>query len=210
MSAQPNARALKKQHTRRRILGAAIREFAELGFDAASMGVIARRAGLKKALVQYHFETKINLWKEAVDTLWLQLEELNDTLPPQPVDGTAEQEKAYIREVFRQVIRFARDHPAWVGVMFREASTPGARLDWLIEKHLRRNFEDGIALVEMAQRHGVLPEGSPLHLIHIISGALTYLLLVAPLTERITGVDLKTDDSLDTTVDLLITMLSGI
>lgn len=208
LSVQPNARELKKQRTRRQILNAAIQEFAESGFDAASMGVIARRAGLKKALVQYHFETKINLWKEAVDALWQHLQVLDHHLPPEPADGSPEEERRYIREVFRQLIRFARDHPAWVGVMFREASTPGPRLDWLIERHLRRNIEDGTRLVKMAQRHGVLPQGSPLHIIHIISGALTYLLLVAPLTERVTGVDLRTDESLDTTVDLLMNMLA--
>lgn len=208
LSVQPNARELKKQRTRGQILNAAIQEFAEAGFDAASMGAIARRAGLKKALVQYHFETKINLWKEAVDALWQHLQVLDHHLPPEPADGSPGEERRYIREVFRQLIRFARDHPAWVGVMFREASTPGPRLDWLIERHLRRNIDDGIRLVEMAQRLGVLPQGSPLHIIHIISGALTYLLLVAPLTERVTGVDLKTDESLDTTVDLLMNMLA--
>ncbi len=208
MSDQPNARELKKQRTRQRILDAAITVFAEAGFEAASMGSIATRAGVKKALVQYHFETKLNLWQEAVDALWLQLEVLDNRLPTLPEAPNAEQERGYIREVFRQLIRFAKDHPAWVGVMFREAATPGPRLDWLVERHLRRNFNDGIKLISMAQEHGLLPPGSPLHIIHIISGALTYPLLVAPLTQRVTGVDMTSDEELDITVDMLMGMLS--
>ena len=92
--------------------------------------------------------------------------------------------------------------------MFREAATPGPRLDWLVETHLKKDISDGVDFVSRAQAHGLLPQGSALHILHIISGALTYILLVAPLTKRATGVDLTVDESLDTTVDMLLAMLS--
>ncbi len=172
------------------------------------MGTIANRAGMKKALVQYHFETKLKLWQESVNLLWAEMRNLADGLPKLNKSPTVDQERNQIREAFRAIIRFAKQHPDWVGIMFREAATPGPRLDWLVETHLKNDINDGVEFVVLAQSHGLLPPGSALHILHIISGALTYILLVAPLTKRATGVDLTVEDSLDTTVDMLLTMLN--
>ncbi len=208
MTDSNNLRSQRRERTRKKILLAAVRIFAGQGFDAASMGAIASRAGMKKALVQYHFETKLKLWQESVNLLWDEMHSLAESLPKLGPQLSVEQERDQIREAFRAIIRFAKQHPDWVGIMFREAATPGPRLDWLVENHLGKDINDGVEFVTLAQSHGLLPAGSALHILHIISGALTYILLVAPLTKRATGVDLTVDESLDTTVDMLLTMLN--
>ncbi len=199
-----NSRELRRLQTRARILEGAVRVFAELGFDAASMGEIARRSGVKKALVQYHFETKDNLWREAMLHLWQQLEE---AFPHYVSDVEAASSPEQVRAVFRQVLRFARDHRAWMGIVFRESAYPGPRLDWLIEHCMRKNFDDGLRFIGLAQQAGVLPQGSPLHLLHIISGALFYVMLVAPMTHRVTGVCLTDEEQQDALLDQLMHML---
>lgn len=53
------------EHTGRdRIVQAALREFADSGFDGASIRGIAARAGVSPALVQHHFGTKARLREE--------------------------------------------------------------------------------------------------------------------------------------------------
>ncbi len=207
MTNSTNRRAQRREETREKILTAAVRVFAELGFEAASMGSIANRAGLKKALVQYHFETKLNLWQEAVNSLWEELHSLENRLPRLAEVSTRDEEREILRQVFRAIIDFARSHPDWVGIMFREASTPGPRLDWLVENHLKKDIEEGSAFIALAQSHGLLPQGSPLHILNIISGALTYPLLVSPLTKRAAGISMASEESLDATVDILLNML---
>ena len=202
-----NRRAQRREETREKILEAAVRVFAELGFEAASMGTIATRAGLKKALVQYHFETKLNLWQEAVNSLWSELHTIESRLPRLTDMTSRDDEREILREVLLGIIRFAKSRPDWVGIMFREASSPGPRLDWLVENHLKKDIEDGTRFIELAQSHGLLPEGSPLHILNIISGALTYPLLVSPLTERAAGISMASDEALDATVDILLNML---
>ena len=51
---------------RDRILAAAIEEFAESGYDGATMRAIAARAGVDSALVHHHFGTKADLFGEAI------------------------------------------------------------------------------------------------------------------------------------------------
>jgi TetR/AcrR family transcriptional regulator len=197
-------REQRKLHTRTVILEAAIKIFAEIGFDAASLGAIGRHCNIKKSLVQYHFETKEKLWKAAINRLWSQL---RSAFPDVASCAKASSKQEYIRSVLRQIIRFAKGNPSWIGIMFREASTPGPRLDWLIETHVKQDFDNGTRFVIQAQQQGLLPDVPPVHLLHIIFGSLTYALSVAPLTQQATGIDMTSEQSLETMVDALMQML---
>lgn len=200
----PLSRQQRKERTQRIILRAAIDVFAELGFEAASLGEIARRAKVKKALVQYHFETKDNLWKAAMLQLW---EQLQNAFPHYMKHMDVSHDRETVRDVFRQIIRFVKDHPAWAGILFRESATPGPRLDWLVEHCLKRNLTEGLQFIESAQAHGSLPQADPLYLLHIISGALVYVLLVAPMTERALGIQMTSDEGIEILLDTFMSML---
>ncbi len=56
--------------TRNKILKAAIKEFAEKGFDGSRMGSIAKRAGEHQALIHYHFKNKENLYIEVLKRIF--------------------------------------------------------------------------------------------------------------------------------------------
>ena len=51
---------------RERIVGAAVDEFGELGYDGATMRGIAARAGVDAALVHHYFGTKADLFGDAI------------------------------------------------------------------------------------------------------------------------------------------------
>lgn len=52
--------------TRSAILDAATELFCQKGYDGTSMNEIAAKAGVTKSLLQYHFESKDNLWVQAI------------------------------------------------------------------------------------------------------------------------------------------------
>ena len=52
----------RSSETRARILDAALREFSALGMAGARMDQIAAAAGVNKALLYYHFDSKENLY----------------------------------------------------------------------------------------------------------------------------------------------------
>ena len=58
---------------RDRLLGAAAREFASTGFEAASLGRIAEEAGVSKPALYYYFEDKADLYATVVRTAWQRL-----------------------------------------------------------------------------------------------------------------------------------------
>ncbi|WP_133300614.1 TetR/AcrR family transcriptional regulator [Seongchinamella sediminis] len=196
----PNSRERQRLQTRAQILSAAIDGFARSGFEATSLAEVARRAGVKKALVQYHFATKEQLWKEAALLIWQQRNDfLRDILATPDEPDLTEQ----MRRGFVALVEFSLEHPQWLWFMFHEAAVGGDRQAWLLDKCLARDYRLGEAFVRQFQRQGLIREGSPMQLLHLISGALTYNLLVAPTTLRATGLDLSSREAIDEQVALL-------
>src|SRR5664279_5420500 len=56
--------------TRDRIVAAAADLFSERSFDGATTRDIAARAGVTQPLLNYHFRSKDELWRAAVDSLF--------------------------------------------------------------------------------------------------------------------------------------------
>ena len=63
--------------TRTAIMEAALLEFAERGYAAATLADIATRAGLTRGAAYHHFEDKADLYLQAVGERW---EEVGDTI----------------------------------------------------------------------------------------------------------------------------------
>jgi len=59
----------RSAETRAKILDSALREFSTLGFAGARMDQIASTAGVNKALLYYHFDSKENLYAAAVEMI---------------------------------------------------------------------------------------------------------------------------------------------
>ena len=59
----------RSAETRARILEAALREFSSLGLAGARMDQIAAAAGVNKALLYYHFDSKENLYTAALEMI---------------------------------------------------------------------------------------------------------------------------------------------
>ncbi len=172
------------------------------------MTAVASAAGEKKTLVQYHFRYKHQLWEETVTHVWRQ----RDEALPQYVKTALEDISALetMEDLCRYILEFTFANPTWVKIMFQEASTPGPRLDWMAEQFFTKDFAAGKAVVEMAQARGVLPEVDPMHLLYTLSGALIYLVNVAPIIERVTGQQAADDAFIDHYVATLLQILSGV
>ena len=189
------------------IMEAAAQLFGQVGFEGTSMKAVASAAGEKKTLVQYHFRYKQQLWEETVAYVWQQRDEaLPKFVSIAPDDLSA---MDAMEELCRYILRFTFANPTWVKIMFQEASTPGPRLDWMVERFFIRDFAGGKGVVELAQARGVLPDVDPMHLLYTLSGALIYLVNVAPIIERVTGQGADDEAFIEQYVATLMQILSG-
>jgi len=154
--------------TRDRIERAALAAFSEVGFDAASTREIASRAGVKQQLITYHYGSKLDLWKAAVDRVFEQFEG-RLRVRMEGLEGVDEPTR--IRLVLREFILFSAEHPEIARFMMHEGAQPGPRLSWLYERHAGPFFGMLLERIEWAQEQGLAVAGEPAHLLYVLLGA---------------------------------------
>ena len=133
MPAPPTVAAPRRRDaaaSRRAILDAAETAFAARGYDGASMGAIARGAGVSSALPAYFFGGKDGLYRAVLERL---LAAREARLEPLAARAAAELERsghprAALEILIDGYVDFLRERPALVALMAREALDGGRRL----------------------------------------------------------------------------------
>jgi AcrR family transcriptional regulator len=192
--------------TRDRILAAAVDLFAERSFDGATTREIASRAGVTQPLLNYHYRSKDELWRAAVDSLFASLldsvrahnEELRD------VDELTAA-KARVREF----VTFSARNPQLHRIITQESKADSARMDYLVERHVRPLYENTVALFAHLVRDGVVPDIAPEHRYYILTGAGPTMFVLGPECRRLTGLDPESDDVIEAHADAVCTLLFG-
>jgi AcrR family transcriptional regulator len=202
--------AAKKGGSRRpgreRILAAAIRQFAELGFDVATTVSIAREARVTQPDVHHHFGSKLALWKAAMDELFKSI------APFRPVEPVADTREAMLRAGLESFVRVIAEQPALARVIAREGSTPGERLAYLVEHHIGPVLHGAVAVIRHAQAEGWIKSEHPPELLLFLSlGAADHIFLIRPLVKRVFNLDIATEKVRDEFVAVYVeTILRGL
>jgi TetR/AcrR family transcriptional regulator len=173
--------------SRELLLIAALRSFAEKGFDGATTRDIATAAGVNHGLIRYYFGDKEKLWRAAVAQAFSQLAAGIATVRDGPT-VTTDRERAGL--LIRNYVRFVARHPEFVLLMHEEGKRKGPRMRWIVDHHVRPLFEAVEALARRADVVRGLPGGlAPLHFHYILAGAVGLIFHQAEECKRLTGVD---------------------
>jgi len=168
---RPRQRAEQQRalETRGAILDAAIAEFAERGFEGASIRAIADRLGLQHPLITYHYRSKDILWRAAAEHAFAQIRAGWDTLAPEKSDLPP---LARLREEYATLFRYTVAFPEFHRFMRQEAFTNNPRLKWVAETLLTPLLGRLIPQIVAAQKQGLLPSVDPT-LFHYMMVSLT-------------------------------------
>ncbi|MCB0962126.1 MAG: TetR family transcriptional regulator [Acidimicrobiales bacterium] len=192
--------------TRDRIVRAAADLFAERSFDGATTRAIAARAGVTQPLLNYHYRSKDELWKAAVDSLFEQLAAsmAAETEELQGVDAVAA-----ARERVRRFVVFSARHPQLHRIITQESKADGPRMDHLVEHHVRPLYEATVAMFADLVRAGAVAPIDPAHLYYVLTGAGPTMFVLAPECERLTGLDPTSEEVIEAHADAVCTLLFG-
>ncbi len=169
--AAPKKRAeqQRSQATRSAILEAALTEFAEKGFEAASIRSIAERTGFQHPLITYHYPTKDVLWRAVAEETFQRIREAWDQGAREHAHlSPLERLRAEYEAVFRHTVAFPEFHR----FMRQEASNGSPRLHWVAKTVLKPLIDRLLPQIETAQRQGLLPRVEPI-LFHYMMISLT-------------------------------------
>lgn len=159
----------RSQATRETILSAAFAEFAEKGFETASIRGIADRAGVQHPLITYHFPSKDLLWRATAEATFARIrQEWDEQAVRDSGLDPLERLRAEYGVLFRHTVRF----PDFHRFMRQEASTHNPRLRWAADTVLKPLLDRLLPQIAAAQEQGLLPEVEPI-LFHYMMVSLT-------------------------------------
>lgn len=190
--------------TRGRILAAALDLFADRSFDGASTREIAERAGVSQPSLNYHFQSKDELWRAAVDGLFAKLTETMSAR----VEGLRGVELLTSAKLLvRDFIEFSAANPQLHRIITQESKVDGPRIDWLVDEHVRPLYELTTSMFERLAAEGHVPDVPPPFLYYLLTGAGPTIFVLAPECRRLAGFDPTTPDAVTTHADAVIDLL---
>ncbi|MEZ5375906.1 MAG: TetR/AcrR family transcriptional regulator [Acidimicrobiales bacterium] len=190
---------------RRALVEAALHEFAAHGFDAASTRAIATRAGTHQPQINYHFESKLELWRASIDWLFERLDGLMSEAGTAASPSTRADFAAAIRGLVYAVARL----PELNRIMVQEATVDSERLAWIVDRHTRRRYETLMVSWDDLRRAGDVPDIDALTAFYSLVGAASLVYVNAPEVRRVVGVDPIDDDFVRRHADAVVTMILG-
>jgi len=138
--------------TRRRLLEAALKRFAEKGFQGASLREIAEDAEITHGLIRHHFGSKDDLWRAVVDDFVGKFEKrhrpllsgVRDTDPVELLMGLA-----------TNFVHVSAQLPEMSKIIMNDCSVPGPRLDYVMER-MRPIHNAIVPIFHSVQERGLL------------------------------------------------------
>jgi AcrR family transcriptional regulator len=169
--ATPRKRAeqQRSQSTRAAILEAALAEFAEKGFEAASIRRIAERTGFRHPLITYHYPSKDLLWQAVAEETF---ERIRREWDARAVEEESRSPFERLRGEYRALFRHTTAFPDFHRFMRQEAAADNPRLQWVAENVLKPLIERLLPQIKAAQAEGLLPPVEPI-LFHYMMVSLT-------------------------------------
>jgi AcrR family transcriptional regulator len=141
-----------------RIIAAARRSFASVGFEGASTRRIAAEAGVAQSLLLYHFGSKDALWRAVMDDLFAGVD-ARIAQAQAAVCGGALSE--HLMATVTGFVDLCAENADIHRIMTFEGRHETDRLKWLVERHLRRNYLQACALIRLGQEAGIVRPGDP-------------------------------------------------
>lgn len=174
--------------TRTRLIHAALRQFGQQGFAAASTRALAAEAGTNVASIAYHFGSKAGLYQACAE----QVAAMVEATVGAPADHAgigAEQAAARLDAMLRAMVTFLVTAPvaeAMVGFILRELAEQGAALATIYDRLFEPKHRELCALWGAAT--GQPPESEAVRLaVFAMIGQVVYFRIGRPLVLRRMG-----------------------
>jgi TetR/AcrR family transcriptional regulator len=206
-SAEPpisNPGEQRGQQTRAKLLEAAIECFATQGYDATGTRQIEEKAGVKRGLIAWHFQTKEALWKAAAADLFSSAaEDLASVRQQFPDVAHAGQ----MQEMVRVYVRFLAKYPQIHRLISIEGSHESWRLTWLVENISAPWYADMERLFKDASKAGVIPGMDFIHFFYILTGSAALIFAMAPEARFLSGKNVMQAEFVEAHADALIALI---
>lgn len=188
-SAEPRRR--NSEETRTTILATAERIFAQAGLAGARMDLIAKTAGVNKALLYYYFKSKEALYEAVVEDHFRRFNE--QALKLLQSDGPAPE--VLLRYVSLH-FDFITEHQQAAPLFQQFMMAGGKRSERLIRKYFRPRSEAVAKLLERGMRAGEFRHTDLFHTAVSIISLIVFYFSAAPVLQLLSHTDTHSSENL--------------
>jgi AcrR family transcriptional regulator len=177
---------------KQKLLKAAAIEFSKHGFEGSSVLAIARRAGVKQPLLNYHFGGKDGIWRAVIEDGYRDTVEVEKAMEAQKFDADP------LHRLKQLLLSFAlinSRRPSVHAIMQKEVMFPSSRLDWLVDNYMSPFNQRLNSLIEECMQQGIVRKYPVEQLSVMLTGVLVSYFLASELPERMYGKNLKGVDA---------------
>ena len=166
--------------TRQALLTTGAKLFAERGFDGARVDEIARKAGVNKAMISYHFGGKRKLY---IAILTATLTDLASRL--KALLETNDPPATLLRRFVSTFVEAMQQSPTVPAILVRELLSGGRHVDRHLLPHFLALFAVVREIVERGVRDGSFRSVHPTLTHFGLIGSLLFFFITAPVRERL-------------------------
>ena len=159
---------------------------------------------MAQSMVHYHFKSKEQIWKAAIEQL---MRDLSERFPLAKDELKDLDPVSRLKVLVRRFLKMSARDISLSRIMIHEGTAPGPRLNWIAEKFLKPGFEPLDETVEEGVDAGLL-KNLPIYTVtHTIISAAAMTYCLAPVVDATHGVDLAKSASMDEMADTVLTIL---
>ena len=192
---EPQNRKQKAEQTRTNIINAALKLFAQHGFEGTSLQQISQATGSSVPLIVYYFKNKNNLWKNTIERAVEKFDNELNTLVKNKVSATDT-----LKQIIIAFVQVSTEFPEFHRLMLLESHEKSERLDWLYSRFIKQHNKMMVTIIKKAQKEGTVCLIAPERLLHAIVGMATISSQAAEF-EKITKKDLFSAIEIEKTID---------
>jgi len=201
----PARKGTKALITKKKLLDAGVKLFAELGYIGASLRQIEAEAKVQRNLIVYHFGSKDDFWKACMEHMF---QPFIGTTLPKILSIQHEEPEQRLRELIRRYILATAAHPEIHQIFVEEGKRDDWRLKWLVDNYARQFYSAVVSLYEQARKLGIAPDIGPVGFFYVLTGS-SAVFSLAPECRQLTGIDPMADDMIDAHASNIARLLIG-
>ena len=207
-SARPRGRPPRDsgddKNSRDKLLDAAIDLFARYGYDPVSTKAVAEASQLTQSMVHYHFGSKEQLWKAAIDRL---MRKRGRAFPVSRLEFQDVDPVTRLKILVRRLVEANAAEPNYVRILMHEAMAQTPRLEWLLDNYVTAGFDAFNQAVNLAIEDGSIRRLPVADITSIITSATVLTFSIGAVINRIYGIEIGSEGYLRSLSDSMTEIL---